>query len=73
MLLRANEVAEFLACSRSEVYALKDAGKLPYCKLGGMVRFRSQDVEQFITENMVYPPQRQDHHTRSPRLKHLHL
>ncbi len=72
-LLRANDVAEILACSRSEVYALKDAGKLPHCKIGGMVRFRREDVEQFIADSMVPPAKRHDQDARVPELKHLHL
>ena len=72
-LLRAKDVAEILACSRSEVYALKDAGKLPYCKIGGMVRFRREDVEQFIADSMVPSAKRHDHDRRPTGLKHLHL
>jgi excisionase family DNA binding protein len=72
-LLRANDVAEILACSRSQVYALKDEGRLPFCKLGGLVRFRQEDVEQFIADSMVRSATQRAQHPRSPRLKHLHL
>ncbi|MHB8973986.1 MAG: helix-turn-helix domain-containing protein [Pirellulaceae bacterium] len=72
-LLRAAEVAEILACSKSAVYHLKDSGKLPYCKLGGTVRFRCDDVLKFIEDNMVLPTQRHDHPPSPQRLKHLHL
>lgn len=72
-LLRPSEVADALACSRSTVYALKDKGKLPHCKVGGMVRFRQEDVEQFIADSLVIHNHRPVHSARSPRLKRLHL
>lgn len=70
-LLRPNEVAEALACSRSEVYALKDAGKLPFVKIGGMVRFRKEDIEEFIITNLVTSAEQAKTPLRLPRLKHL--
>ena len=50
-LLRPENVAEILNCSVSQVYAIKR--KIGFCKIGGMVRFRPEDVEQFISRNMV--------------------
>ena len=41
-LLRPKDVASILNCSVSEVYNLKDRGKLPWCKIGGMVRVSSR-------------------------------
>jgi excisionase family DNA binding protein len=72
-LLRAKDVAEILACSRSEVYTLKDAGKLRFCKIGGMVRFRREDVDQLIADSMALPAQSHVQHHGSQALKHLHL
>jgi excisionase family DNA binding protein len=74
-LLRANEVAKMLNCSVSQVYAMKDAKKIPFCKIAGMVRFRVVDVEELIQACVVI----QDHPSRSvtklsqPKLKHLRL
>lgn len=70
-LMRPNEVAEALACSRSEIYALKGAGKLAFVKIGGMVRFRKEDVEEFITANLVTSAEQAKPPLRLPRLKHL--
>jgi excisionase family DNA binding protein len=70
-LLTARDVAELLRCSRSEVYALK--GKIQYCKIGGMVRFKREDVLKFIDDNMVAPNERRDPPPSPQQLKHLHL
>ena len=73
-LLRANDVAEILACSASEVYALKAAGVLPYLKISGMVRFREEDIVDFINSRVVVPPSAAKRPSpRLPPLKHLHL
>jgi excisionase family DNA binding protein len=73
-LLRAKDVAEILACSASEVYALKAAGVLPYLKIRGMVRFREEDIEKFINSRVVIPPEDKNRLPRlPPPLKHLHL
>ena len=52
-LLRPHDVAQMLNCSVSQVYVLKDEGKLRWCKIGGMVRFRPEDVEEFIASCIV--------------------
>jgi excisionase family DNA binding protein len=72
-LLRVSDVAEILNCSLSEVYALKDRGELPCCRIGGMVRFLPQAVEEFIerthTQSRKTPPRR----AATPNLKHLRI
>lgn len=74
-LLRPNDVAQMLNCSVSQVYALKDEGKLRWCKIGGMVRFRPEDVEEFIASCVaVSPRERQkapSYRLPTPTLKHL--
>lgn len=67
-LLTVKDVAAILACSPSEVYALK--AKIPFCKIGGMLRFRSEDIDQFINESLVMPRERPNP-TRGHTLKHL--
>jgi excisionase family DNA binding protein len=72
-LLKANDVAEILACSLSQIYAMKATGCLPYVKIQGMVRFREEDIEEFVNSRVVIPP---GSHKRTPRhtqLKHLRL
>jgi excisionase family DNA binding protein len=73
-LLRAKDVAEILACSASEVYALKAGDVLPYLKIRGMVRFREEDIEEFINTRVVVPSDRPKRPLRqSSPLKHLQL
>lgn len=52
-LLRPRDVARILNCSVSEVYALKAKGKLRWLKIGGMVRFRPEDVQEFIDSSVI--------------------
>jgi excisionase family DNA binding protein len=52
-LLRPEEVAEILNCSVSNVYAIKDGGKIPFCKIGGLIRFREEDVEELINSSVI--------------------
>jgi excisionase family DNA binding protein len=52
-LLRVKEVAEQLSLSVDQVYDIK--GKINYVKLGGAVRFRQQDVDRFISDNLLGP------------------
>ena len=52
-LLRPNDVARTLNCSVSQVYALKDAGMIRFLKIGGMIRFRPEDIEAFLSSCVV--------------------
>jgi excisionase family DNA binding protein len=52
-LLTVDEVAEQLHISASQVYTIK--AQINYAKLGGAVRFRQQDVDRYVLENMVGP------------------
>lgn len=70
-LLRVEQVAEILACSRAQVYALKDSGKLPYCKIGGMIRFRPEDVNDLIRTNLFDQSREVQNRLSVSRLKHL--
>lgn len=72
-LLRANDVADILACSLSQVYSLKDRGMIPFVKIGGMVRFREQDIEDFIHSRVMTPLPPPRRPSRFPQLKHLQL
>ncbi len=44
-LLTVNQAARRLNISRSAVYALIDRGDLPAIRLGRVIRFRPEDVE----------------------------
>lgn len=51
-LLTAAEVAEMLQVSESWVYAHANGAKpeLPSVRMGGTVRFREQDIEEFVEQ-----------------------
>ena len=52
-LLTEQEAAELLNLSRRTLEAWRRRGKGPrFTKLGKLVRYRLQDVEQFITRNL---------------------
>jgi len=50
-LLKAGEVAERLNISKSFAYSLMKTGQLPTVQIGGSVRVRPQDLEDFINRN----------------------
>jgi excisionase family DNA binding protein len=70
-LLRVEDVAEILSCSTKEVYSLKDRGVLPFCKIGGMVRFRAVDVTEMISSSLTSREQRRSPASSLPRLRSL--
>lgn len=51
-LLRREQVAERLNVSRSKVQSLMASGELRTVRLGGCVRVRAADLEQFIVEHL---------------------
>lgn len=55
-LLRAEEVADFLQCSRSHVYAMIERGEIPCLRLGRAVRVRWEDLQQFVDANVSPTP-----------------
>jgi excisionase family DNA binding protein len=50
-LLTTQEVAKWLNQSPRKVWALKASGDLPHIKIGSSVRFKVDDVEEFIRRN----------------------
>jgi excisionase family DNA binding protein len=52
-LCMVGEVARFLCLSRSKIYAMMDAGELPYVKLGKSRRVRWSDVLKLVEQNIV--------------------
>ena len=51
ILLRAEEVAKMLGCSKWFVYALAKRKELPSISIGRTVRFDPKDVVEFINEH----------------------
>lgn len=50
-LLTVAEVASILRCSKQAVYSWVEFGRVPHVKLGRLVRFRPEDVEEFLERN----------------------
>ena len=51
VLIDVRQVAEMIGCSTRTVYRFSDAGKMPRpLKLGGAVRWRRSDIEQWIAD-----------------------
>ena len=47
------KVAAFLSLSRSKVYAMMDAGELPFVKFGKSRRIRWSDVLRLVDQNTI--------------------
>ena len=49
-LMTVQDVADYMRCSKSNVYQLVQQGKLPYCRPGGKkVLFLIEDIQQWVT------------------------
>lgn len=53
-LMTTEEAAAYLAVKPAtlQVWRSTNRRKLPYVKVGGNVRYRRQDLDQFITDNL---------------------
>lgn len=49
-LLSANDVCELLNCAKSSVYSFHQSGRLKGIKIGKLVRFNPDEVEEFINK-----------------------
>lgn len=49
-LLTVEELAAYLRVSRQQVYALKHAGRIPFLKVGGLLRFRKSEIDARLEE-----------------------
>jgi excisionase family DNA binding protein len=47
-LLTKKEVAAYLRCSESNINKLMASGKLPFMKVGKLVRFRETDLDRLL-------------------------
>ncbi|MFZ4564468.1 MAG: helix-turn-helix domain-containing protein [Bacteroidales bacterium] len=50
------EIARLLNVGKRSVDNYRDAGLIPYSKLGGKVYYRICDIEDYLTENMKRKP-----------------
>ena len=51
-LLTAEQVAEILNISKSQIYHMMQRGEIPSVRIGGSVRVRPSDLEHFISSNL---------------------
>ncbi len=49
-LLTVTEVADILKVKRSTVYGWAEQKVIPSCKIGGCLRFRTEDIETLIND-----------------------
>ena len=54
-LLNVHETASMLGVKVSTIYQWVHLRKIPFIKLGGSVRFRSSDIEQWIEGKTIHP------------------
>lgn len=52
-LLTPKQVLGILQISRPTLYRLMGRRLVPFCKVGGSVRFRPIDIEQYIEQNSI--------------------
>ena len=53
--MKPGDVAEFLGISKSTLYLMVETRKLPFYKIGGSLRFKMSDVEEFLKKLRVEP------------------
>ena len=52
-LMTVEDVAELLKVEKQLVYKLKRDRKIPFIKIGGVIRFRRVDVDEWIEQSIV--------------------
>lgn len=52
-LLTILDVAHKCSISRSTIYRQMQQGKLPIIKIGRSIRFRNQDIENFLSSSAI--------------------
>ena len=50
-----DELAEYLAISKATVYRLVNKRRLPFIKIGGVLRFRIDAVEKYFETESIEP------------------
>lgn len=50
-----DELAEFLAISKPTVYRLVGKRQLPFHKIGGVLRFKREDIERYLEGGRIEP------------------
>lgn len=52
-LLTVDQVAKLLNISKTSIYRLVSSRLIPFYKLGHNLRFRKDDIEEFMNKNYV--------------------
>ena len=50
-----DELAEYLAISKATVYRLVNKRQLPFRKIGGVLRFRIDEIEKYLETERTEP------------------
>lgn len=53
VFLNAKEAAEMLSFSRQNIYKLVEKGELPFYKIGAAVRFKKDELLNYIAKKRV--------------------
>lgn len=54
-LLTPDELAEYLGCKKKSVYKFVAERRLPFVKLGRLLRFDLEDIKAWVQKNKVLP------------------
>ena len=54
-LLTIEEAATILGVAKKTLYMYVSAKKIPYCKVGSLVRFKETDLEAWVSAREVRP------------------
>ena len=54
-LLSIDELSEYIKIPKGTIYNWTSMKKIRYVKIGRHIRFRSEDIEEFIEKNTVMP------------------
>lgn len=68
-LLKAEQVAERLSCSKPQVYQLIRRGILPAVRIETMVRVRNSDLESFIDKHLDTSSHKRAGLTNKPQME----
>ena len=51
-MLTVKQLSEYLNCSGSQVYKLKDSGEIKSTRIGSAIRFKFKDVKEYLESNV---------------------
>ena len=54
-LMTIQQVAEFLGLSKDTLYTMVNQRRIPYVKVGRLLRFDRQKLEEWLSQNTIQP------------------